>query len=232
MSAESDKLIGTKLSFFMNHASICRTMEGAFVLDATPFNAVFKNVLSKDIGVENLEGVRVRMTDDPIRYELRIISIATSTSVRCYSRKSFSSFKTSLELSFSKTMHSHMLQKLFETSVLPMACDFFLGLLICRIFRLLSTCGIWLFGVSLVIRVKQFHKTNLAACTSNVEFSSTSRLSKSIWFHATSYSSTYCRECWLHQILILDSYFFLNFFLCKFFHLIVPIQIVCALNFI
>ena len=142
MSAESDKLIGTKLSFFMNHASICRTMEGAFVLDATPFNAVFKNVLSKDIGVENLEGVRVRMTDDPIRYELRIISIATSTSVRCYSRKSFSSFKTSLELSFSKTMHSHMLQKLFETSVLPMACDFFLGLLICRIFRLLSTCGI------------------------------------------------------------------------------------------
>ncbi|GFW27041.1 uncharacterized protein TNCV_92671 [Trichonephila clavipes] len=35
--------------------------------------------------------------DDPICYELREISIATSTSVKCYSPKSFPSFKASLE---------------------------------------------------------------------------------------------------------------------------------------
>ncbi|GFY10055.1 uncharacterized protein TNCV_1946001 [Trichonephila clavipes] len=45
------------------------------------------------------------------------------------------SFKASLELSFSRIMHVHMLQRLFETSVQPHTCNFILGLLI----RLLST---------------------------------------------------------------------------------------------
>ncbi|GFT66894.1 uncharacterized protein TNCV_996731 [Trichonephila clavipes] len=55
--------------------------------------------------------------DDPICYEMRVISITFGTSVKCYSPKSFPSFKVSLELSFSRIMHVHMLQRLLETSV-------------------------------------------------------------------------------------------------------------------
>ncbi|GFV78039.1 uncharacterized protein TNCV_1931 [Trichonephila clavipes] len=76
---------------------------------------------------------------DPICYELRVISIATGTSVKCCSLKSFPTFKESLELSFSRIMHAHILQSLFETSVQPFTCNFFLVLIIRRICRLLST---------------------------------------------------------------------------------------------
>ncbi|GFW04673.1 transposable element Tcb1 transposase [Trichonephila clavipes] len=48
---------------------------------------------------------------DPICSELRVISIAIGSSVKCYSPKSFFSFKTSLELSFSRIMHTQMLQR-------------------------------------------------------------------------------------------------------------------------
>ncbi|GFX21168.1 transposable element Tcb2 transposase [Trichonephila clavipes] len=41
MSTELNKLIHTKLSFQMNHASICGSMMAAFVLDAMPVNAAF-----------------------------------------------------------------------------------------------------------------------------------------------------------------------------------------------
>ncbi|GFV99610.1 transposable element Tcb2 transposase [Trichonephila clavipes] len=41
-STESNKLIGTKLFFRMNPASICGTMIAAFVLDAMPENAAFQ----------------------------------------------------------------------------------------------------------------------------------------------------------------------------------------------
>ncbi|GFW70325.1 HTH_Tnp_Tc3_2 domain-containing protein [Trichonephila clavipes] len=44
MSTEPGKLIGTKLSFQMNHASICRTVMATFVLDAMPMNAAFHRV--------------------------------------------------------------------------------------------------------------------------------------------------------------------------------------------
>ncbi|GFS76699.1 uncharacterized protein TNCV_1622721 [Trichonephila clavipes] len=53
--------------------------------------------------------------DNPICYDLWVISIATGTFVKCYSPKSFPSFKSSLELYFSRIMHAHMLQRLFET---------------------------------------------------------------------------------------------------------------------
>ncbi|GFX32104.1 uncharacterized protein TNCV_4099531 [Trichonephila clavipes] len=49
MSTEPSKLIGTKLSFQMNHASICETMMAAFVLNAMPVNAAFQRALSKGI---------------------------------------------------------------------------------------------------------------------------------------------------------------------------------------
>ncbi|GFV17229.1 transposable element Tcb1 transposase [Trichonephila clavipes] len=117
--------------------------------------------LSNDIVAKHLElrlGGRFRIMGDPICYELRVISIATGTSMKFYCPKSFPSFK---ELSFSRIMHAHMLQRLFETSVQPNACNFFLDLLIRRICRLLSTCGICLVGVSLVIHVLQLQKTNI-----------------------------------------------------------------------
>ena len=145
MSIEPDKLIGTKLPFQMYHASIWRTMMATFVLDAISVNDAFHNAISNDIVAEHLElwsGVRFCIMDDPVCYELRVISIATGTSVKCYSPKSFSSFKASLELSFSRIMHAHMLQRLFETSVQPNTCNFFLGQLIRRICHLLSKCGI------------------------------------------------------------------------------------------
>ncbi|GFX37620.1 uncharacterized protein TNCV_3201431 [Trichonephila clavipes] len=51
-----------------------------------------------------------------------------------------------------------MLQKLFETSVKHNTSNHFIGLLIRRICRLFSTCGIWLVDVSRVICVLQLQK--------------------------------------------------------------------------
>ncbi|GFY12303.1 uncharacterized protein TNCV_284061 [Trichonephila clavipes] len=48
MSTEPSKLIGTKMSFQMNHDSICENMMTAFVLYAMPVNATFQGVLSND----------------------------------------------------------------------------------------------------------------------------------------------------------------------------------------
>ncbi|GFS59413.1 uncharacterized protein TNCV_3725521 [Trichonephila clavipes] len=74
MSTESGKLISIKLSFQMNHASICGTMLATFVLDSMPVNAVFQSALSNDIVVKHPElcfGVGFRMMDDSICYELK-----------------------------------------------------------------------------------------------------------------------------------------------------------------
>ena len=75
-------------------------------------------------------------------------------------REQFSIFNASLGLFFSRLKQAHMLQRLFETSIQPNICNFFLGLLIRQICCLLSLCGIWLVSVSLVIRVLQFQKMN------------------------------------------------------------------------
>ena len=74
--------------------------------------------------------------------------------------------QASLELSFCWIIHAHMCQRLFETSVQPYTCSFFLGLLIHCICCLLSMRGIWLVGVSLVICVLQLQKMNFG-CTYN-----------------------------------------------------------------
>ena len=55
MSTEPDKLIGTKLSFQMNHASICRTIMVVFVLNAMTVNAAFQSALLNSITVEHPE---------------------------------------------------------------------------------------------------------------------------------------------------------------------------------
>ncbi|GFT33568.1 transposable element Tc1 transposase [Trichonephila clavipes] len=71
------------------------------------------------------------------RYVREVLSLSLS-----YSPKSFPSFKASMELSLSRIMHALTLQRLFETSVQPNTWNLFLGLLIRRICRLLSTCGV------------------------------------------------------------------------------------------
>ncbi|GFX66332.1 hypothetical protein TNCV_343061 [Trichonephila clavipes] len=55
MSTEPGKLIGTKLSFQMNHASIYGTMMVAFVLDAIPMNSAIQSALSNEIVAERPE---------------------------------------------------------------------------------------------------------------------------------------------------------------------------------
>ena len=89
-------------------------------------NAAFQSALSNDIVAEHPElwsAVRFRIMVNPIYYELRVISIPTSMSVT--TAQSFPSFKASLKLSFSRIMHAHMLQRLFEISVQFIACNFF-----------------------------------------------------------------------------------------------------------
>ena len=122
-------------------------MTAAFVLDDMLVNAAFQNALSNDIMTKHPElwsEVPFHIMDDPICDELRVISIATGTFVKCYSPKSFPSFKVSLELPFSRIMLAHMLQRLFRNSVQSNTCNFSLGLLIRLICSLLSPCGIWL----------------------------------------------------------------------------------------
>ena len=90
MSTEPDKLIGTKLSFQMNHASVCGTMMAAFVLNVMSVNAAFHSVLLNDIVAECPElwsGLRFHIMDYPICYELRVISIATDKSLKCCNPK-------------------------------------------------------------------------------------------------------------------------------------------------
>ncbi|GFV66703.1 uncharacterized protein TNCV_2595231 [Trichonephila clavipes] len=109
-----------------------------------------------------------------------LLPIAIGTFMKCYNPKSFPSFKVSLELSFRRIMHAHMLQKLFETSVQPNTCNFFLGLLIPWICRLLSTNGFGWSASRSCSAFCNFKRRTFAAHTSNVEFSSTSRHSKSV----------------------------------------------------
>ncbi|GFW45605.1 transposable element Tcb1 transposase [Trichonephila clavipes] len=92
---------------------------------------------------------------------IEVISIATGISVKCYSSKSFPSFKAFLKLSFSRIMHAHMLRGLLETSVQLNTCNVLLDMLNHQICRLLSMSGIWLVCVSLVIHVLQLQKTNV-----------------------------------------------------------------------
>ena len=114
MSTDPGKLIGPKLSFRMNHASICETMMAAFVLDSMPLNAAFQSTLSNDIVAEHSQlrfGVRFQIMDDPIYYELSVILITTGTFAKCYSPKMSPSFKASLALPFCRIMHANLLQK-------------------------------------------------------------------------------------------------------------------------
>ena len=87
-------------------------MMAAFVSVAMPVKAAFQSALSNVIvaGYPELwSRVRFRIMDNSICYELRLISIATGMSVKYYSPNLFPSYKASLELSFTRIMHAHML---------------------------------------------------------------------------------------------------------------------------
>ncbi|GFX29277.1 transposable element Tcb1 transposase [Trichonephila clavipes] len=61
-----------------------------------------------------------------LRIESNLNSKKYLREVLSYSPKSFPSFKAPLELSFSRIIHAHIFQRLFETSVQPNTCNFFL----------------------------------------------------------------------------------------------------------
>ncbi|GFV70438.1 uncharacterized protein TNCV_4798571 [Trichonephila clavipes] len=144
MSTESGKLIGTKVSFQINHASHnLWDHDGCIRVRRCAGECCLSEcVIERHSGLT--PGVMVYFV---ISYQGRsnLLRIEGNLNCKKYLRelpKSIPSFKASLELSFSRIMHAHMLQRLFETSVQPNRCIFFLSLLIRRICCLLSTCGI------------------------------------------------------------------------------------------
>ncbi|PRD20878.1 UNVERIFIED_CONTAM: hypothetical protein NCL1_53375 [Trichonephila clavipes] len=125
----------------------------AFVLYTMPVNAAFQSALSKDIepGVMVWKAISYHGRSYLNRIEGNLNSNKYIHEVLQPEVVPF--FKAFLKLSFSQIMRRHMLQRLFETSVQRNPRNIFLCLLIRRICRLLSTCVIWLVGVSLVIQV-------------------------------------------------------------------------------
>lgn len=106
--------------FLTNPTLICGIMIAAFVLDAMPVNAIFRSALSNFIVDEHSElwsAAQFHIMDNRSSYEFRVIWTTTSTLVKCWSEKSFLSFKAFLELSLHKIMLDHMLQGKFKSSV-------------------------------------------------------------------------------------------------------------------
>ena len=117
ISTEPGKLICIKFSFQIDHTSVCAALIGAFMLNAMPVNAAFQSAFWNDIVAKvTVSGeISHHRRSNLLRIEDNFNS-NTSTSVKCYSPKSFPSFKSSLELSYWRIMHAHMLQRLFQTS--------------------------------------------------------------------------------------------------------------------
>ena len=113
-------------------------------------------------------------------------------------------------------MHPHMMKKLFETSVEPNTYNFFLELLISRIYRLLIMFEIWLICVSLMIHVL-LQKTNFGCECNQYGILFLKQTFQSVLLHATSYSSIYCSTSWLHQILISGTFFCFQIFVTYFY---------------
>lgn len=100
----------------------------------------------------------------------------------------------------------HILLRMFKTSFQLNRHSFIIGLPTRRMCRRLNMSGISLVGVSLVILVPQLLQMNLKSShTSNLNYSSSGTHSKSVLFHDTQYSSTYCSAWWIHQILFSDT---------------------------
>ena len=164
--------------------------------------------------------------DDRICYELRVISTATGTCLKCYSPKSLPPFKESLELFFNGIMRTYMLQRLFQTSSHVNIWDFFLA---CLFAGYVAYWEVWdfLWCVLIMIRVFQLQNTNFV-CAYKQYGILFYKQTRSVWLRSTSYSSTFFSVWWIHQKLISDTYFLL----CKYRYLFVLIQVVCSFNFI
>ncbi|GFX51635.1 uncharacterized protein TNCV_5013381 [Trichonephila clavipes] len=147
-------LICTNMSFQMNYASICGTMITAFVLDAMPVNVAFQRALSQLINSGLTPGV---MVWDVISYHGRyyLLRIEGNFNNNRYIREVLQPEV----VSFLQGIHGAVFQQGnarpdAARTVRPNACNVFLGLLICRIRRLLSPFEIWL------VRVLQLQKMN------------------------------------------------------------------------
>ena len=93
MSTEPVKLIGTNQVVFLDESPLNLGDHAVRICGhrkSMPVYAAFHNALSKDIVAEQLElwpVVQFLIMSDPICCELRVISIATGTSVKCYRPK-------------------------------------------------------------------------------------------------------------------------------------------------
>ncbi|PRD29107.1 UNVERIFIED_CONTAM: Transposable element Tcb1 transposase [Trichonephila clavipes] len=135
-------------------------------------------------------------------HELSNLLRIEGTFVKCYSLKSLSSFKASLELSFSSIMPTHLLQRLFETSAQQLLSwpayspDMSLIEPICE-----------LVGRRLTHDPQPAASITKFCCAYKQYgiFSSTSRHSKCVGLNTTSYSSSCCSAWRPHRILISDT---------------------------
>ena len=165
MTTKPGKLIGTKFSFHMNHASVCGTLMATFMLDPMLVNAAFQSFY-RTTQWPNTRNYGLGCDFVSWTILLRVISIPTGTSLKCYSLKLFPSSKASLDISLSRIMH--MLQRLYQTFV---QCTSSLA----NLFTDVSPIEyVWdLIGQRLA------HDPNFAH-TSNMEFFSTSRHSTTV----------------------------------------------------
>ncbi|PRD27107.1 UNVERIFIED_CONTAM: hypothetical protein NCL1_36266 [Trichonephila clavipes] len=98
--------------------------------------------------------------DDPIFCELKLISIATGTSVKWYNPKSFPSFTATLELSFSRIMHAQNIAKTHRDFCSAQPMQLLLWPAYSPDMLPIEHVWVWLVGVAIVIRVLQLQKTN------------------------------------------------------------------------
>lgn len=142
--------IDSKLLYLTSPIFIYSTIMTISILNAILVNAVFKGALLNVIQHQHRDlwfGTRECIMNDISCHEFWIICIATATSVKYGSPKSFFSFKACLVLSFNKVLTTNMLQVKF-TFCQQGTYSFFRGLCIRRICHLLKMWGISLIGIS------------------------------------------------------------------------------------
>ena len=185
-----------QIVFFDESRFILRDHDGRFrvKLNGDPLflsECVIKPLSSQTFAV--MVWSAVSLHDNANCYYLRVISTVTGTSLKCYSSKSFPSFKVSLELSFSRIMCVHMFAKTVQDfcsashmQLLPWSALF------TRYAAYWAHMGFsWSVSRSWSVSCS-FKRRTLTALKCNVEFSSTSRHSKCVWLHDTLHNNTYC----------------------------------------
>ena len=136
MSQEPGKLIGTKLSFQMNHASTYGILMAPFALDTMLVNAAFQNAFipfekysGRTPGIIIWDAISYHGLSNSQRIEGNLNS---NRYVREVQQPEVGSFLQGIPGAISRIMP-------VETSVQPNISNFIIGLLIHRICQLLST---------------------------------------------------------------------------------------------